>query len=138
MIPAPEGIRARSVVAVGTPDDPTPAHLREAAGSALRSVQGVTTVLVALPDPDPASLRAVIEGALLGAHRPLRIGKQDKGETRTVIIASTASGSVRSSVRKTALADTSATALAGKNWSKTKKRSKAIMNRPNRNILHRW
>jgi leucyl aminopeptidase len=111
-IPAPDGIEAGSVVAVGVPDTPAPAHLREAAGAALRSLQGVQNVLVALPDPDQQSLRAVAEGALLGAHRPLRIGRQDKDEIRTITVLTTASRSVRSAVRKAAVADTAAAALA--------------------------
>ncbi|TDC28816.1 leucyl aminopeptidase [Micromonospora sp. 15K316] len=71
-------ITAPVVAAVGLGPEPTgaapnPETLRRAAGSAVRALAGASRVAVALPLPDdadaPAALRAVAEGALLGAYR---------------------------------------------------------------------
>ena len=59
------------VVAVGL-GAPAPAYdgevLRRAAGAAVRALAGSGKVALALPAADPVSLRAVAEGALLGAY----------------------------------------------------------------------
>jgi leucyl aminopeptidase len=71
-------ITAPVVVAVGLGPEPTgaappPETLRRAAGAAVRALAGAGTVALSLPLPDdedaPAALRAVSEGALLGAYR---------------------------------------------------------------------
>jgi leucyl aminopeptidase len=71
-------ITAPVVVAVGLGPEPTgaappPETLRRAAGAAVRALAGAGTVALSLPVPDdedaPAALRAVSEGALLGAYR---------------------------------------------------------------------
>ncbi len=69
-------VTAPLVVAVGLgaePDGaaPAPEVLRRAAGTAVRALAGSATVALALPLPedDTASVRAVAEGALLGAYR---------------------------------------------------------------------
>jgi leucyl aminopeptidase len=70
-------VTAPLVVAVGLGAEPTgaapaPEVLRRAAGQAIRALAGAATVAVALPlddEDDAATLRAVAEGALLGAYR---------------------------------------------------------------------
>jgi leucyl aminopeptidase len=71
-------VAAPLVTAVGLGPEPTgaapaPEVLRRAAGAALRALAGCASVALALPLPDdedgPAALRAVSEGALLGAYR---------------------------------------------------------------------
>jgi leucyl aminopeptidase len=66
------------VAAVGLGPEPTgaappPETLRRAGGAAVRALAGAGTVALSLPLPDdedaPAALRAVAEGALLGAYR---------------------------------------------------------------------
>lgn len=75
-IPAPSGFSADSVLLVGLgkkiPTDGTPeAHetLRRAAGSALRALSGASSIALALPVGDSASVEAVTVGAGLGAYR---------------------------------------------------------------------
>lgn len=71
-------ITAPLVVAVGLGPEPAgaapdPEVLRRGAGAAVRTLTGQTRVALALPVPDdaglPAALRALVEGALLGAYR---------------------------------------------------------------------
>jgi leucyl aminopeptidase len=72
-------ITADTLVAVGLGPLPTdgriePEALRRGAGTAVRSLAGLGTVAVALTrangsEPDDTDLRAVVEGALLGAYR---------------------------------------------------------------------
>jgi leucyl aminopeptidase len=71
-------IAAPLVVAVGLGPEPTgaappPETLRRGAGAAVRALTGQTRVALALPVPDdetlPAAVRALVEGALLGAYR---------------------------------------------------------------------
>jgi leucyl aminopeptidase len=66
------------VVAVGLGPEPAgaapaPETLRRATGAAVRALAGAASVALSLPVPDdadaPAALRAVAEGALLGAYR---------------------------------------------------------------------
>lgn len=76
-IPAPPGIAATSVLLVGlgnTDDlrqDATAFQglLRRAAGAALRSVDSVSSIALALPIRDAGEAEAVATGALLGAYR---------------------------------------------------------------------
>ena len=63
-VPAPQGLSARSVVAVGVPPAPEPAVLREAAGTGVRASRGARSVVVALPDPDGKALSAIAEGTV--------------------------------------------------------------------------
>jgi leucyl aminopeptidase len=71
-------ITAPVVAAVGLGPEPTgaappPETLRRASGASIRALAGAGTVALSLPLPDdedaPAALRAVAEGALLGAYR---------------------------------------------------------------------
>ena len=71
-------VTAPLVVAVGLGAEPAGAApadevLRRAAGTAVRALAGTPTVALALPLPDdesaPGAVRAVAEGALLGAYR---------------------------------------------------------------------
>ncbi len=106
-IPAPAMAEARSVIAVGFDGD-----LREAAGAGLRAATHAKTVAVSLPNETPEQLRAVCEGALLGAHVPLFLGAGQKTAPQTVTVASGAPRGQRSGVRTAVVAETSATILA--------------------------
>jgi leucyl aminopeptidase len=55
-------------VGLGPADKVTPETLRRAAGAAVRALAGTKRVAVALPADDTSALRAVSEGALLGAY----------------------------------------------------------------------
>jgi leucyl aminopeptidase len=106
-VPAPPLAQARSVIAVGFDGD-----VREAAGAGLRAAAHATTVAVSLPNDNAAALRAVCEGALLGAHVPLFLGAQRRTAPQTITVASSAPRGQRSAVRTAVVAETSATALA--------------------------
>src|SRR5687768_8559667 len=68
------GVKATSVVVTGLGEGTTRrtsyphTALRAAAGAALRSVNGKTSVAVALPTPDLESLSAVADGAYAGCY----------------------------------------------------------------------
>jgi len=69
-LPAPEGIAAKSVLVVGLGRGPYSTEaLRCAAGTALRTVNGVERVGLAIPTTTAAEVQAVLEGAALGAYR---------------------------------------------------------------------
>lgn len=76
-VPAPKGISADSVLLVGLGDFSASAEdaaataetLRRGAGSALRVLDGVETIAVALPATSAAEVEAVTVGAGLGAYR---------------------------------------------------------------------
>jgi leucyl aminopeptidase len=78
---AVEGAFAGKVLAVaGLGDDPTPASLRQAVGAAARELGAQPDVAVAFDVPggapvttDPASLDAIVQGALLGADDAARL-----------------------------------------------------------------
>jgi leucyl aminopeptidase len=63
-------VRARMVVAIAIPADPTPEQLRRAAGQAVRAAIGAkaTSVAVAMEPDDPAAVGAIAEGLHLGAY----------------------------------------------------------------------
>ncbi|HZO68761.1 MAG TPA: leucyl aminopeptidase [Kribbellaceae bacterium] len=69
---AARGMKATAVVAVGlgpAPDGELKTEdLRRAAGAAVRATKASQSVALALPAPDPDSVRAVAEGALLGRY----------------------------------------------------------------------
>jgi leucyl aminopeptidase len=84
-LPAPDGVKADLVLAVGLGDAPEgdgpydPEALRRAAGAAARALSGRKKAGFALPSGDEASLAAVCEGALLGAYSFTEYrGKEDK------------------------------------------------------------
>ncbi|GAB3150221.1 leucyl aminopeptidase [Micromonospora sonneratiae] len=91
-------VTAPLVAAVGLGPEPTgaapaPETLRRAAASAIRALAGSERVALTLPVPDdadaPAALRAVAEGALLGAYR--FAGYKTKPQpTRRPVVASVA------------------------------------------------
>ncbi|MGC3022448.1 leucyl aminopeptidase [Brevibacterium sp. FAM 24630] len=76
-IPSPKGVAADSVVLVGLGDfdaatedvAATLEALRRGAGAALRALDGVDSVALALPAATPAEVEAVTVGAGLGAYR---------------------------------------------------------------------
>ncbi|MCU0297700.1 MAG: leucyl aminopeptidase [Candidatus Nanopelagicales bacterium] len=112
-IPAPGSVAADSVIAVATPAKPDAEQLRKVAGAGVRAAGGSKSVVLALPTPNEATLAAVCEGALLGAHVPLRVSaKPSKGAVGTLIVATTAPRAVRSAVKRNAVADVTATNLA--------------------------
>lgn len=65
---APEST-ARPLAVVGTGGAPDAAALRDAVGSAIRSLTGFETIAVAAPFADPLLWSAVAEGAALGGYR---------------------------------------------------------------------
>ncbi|NUS12762.1 MAG: leucyl aminopeptidase [Streptomyces sp.] len=73
-IPAPDGIKAPVVVAVGLGKTPAAGEdfdvdvLRKAAGTAARALAGAKKAAYALPADEPAQVEAVGTGALLGAY----------------------------------------------------------------------
>jgi leucyl aminopeptidase len=71
-LPAPAGIRAGAVLAVGLGPDEGNGHdveaLRRAAGVAMRTLAGADTVALALPAMTSEAVEAVAMGALLGAY----------------------------------------------------------------------
>ncbi|UVI37792.1 leucyl aminopeptidase [Brevibacterium spongiae] len=76
-VPAPKGVAAGSVLLVGLGDFDASAEdvaatqeaLRRAAGAALRTLDGVASIALALPTATPAEVEAVTVGAGLGAYR---------------------------------------------------------------------
>lgn len=112
-IPAPEPLKARSVVAVGMLADADAFAVREAAGAGVRAAANAKSAIVALPSPNQRMLAAVCEGSLLGAHQPLRICESaGAGSIATITVATTAARSARTAVKRDAVADAGATALA--------------------------
>lgn len=86
---APKGFSAKSILLVGLgPFDPAPhsaeaaaqTHevLRRAAGSALRALDGVDTIAVALPATSAEAVEAVTVGAGLGAYRFVEYRSHDE------------------------------------------------------------
>jgi leucyl aminopeptidase len=71
-VPAPEGVKASSVLLVGLGADDLGAAdavaLRRAFGGATRSLAGVDHAVLALPGADADALAAAVEGAALGAY----------------------------------------------------------------------
>ncbi len=81
-------LTAPVLVAVGLGDATraySPEGLRRAAGAAVRAVAGSASVAIALPAADAASLRAVSEGALLGAYAFTRFRVTSLEEQRTPV-----------------------------------------------------
>lgn len=67
-VPAPAATSLPLAV-VGTGAEPDAAALRDAAGTAIRSLTGFATVALAAPSADPALWPALAEGAALGGYR---------------------------------------------------------------------
>jgi leucyl aminopeptidase len=82
---APEGVAAKSVVAVGvgavSRDVIPPEALRRAAGTAARTLSGVSKAVVALPAYDSTTVGAIAEGVALGAYRFDRYKHRDDTDT---------------------------------------------------------
>jgi leucyl aminopeptidase len=104
---------ADSVIAVGVSPKPDLAQLREAAGAATRSAGAVKSIVIALPSTNQRALAAVCEGALLGAHVPLRVsGQPAKESPGTIVVATSAPRGVRATTKRNAVAEVKATGLA--------------------------
>ncbi len=69
-VPAPGGIAAATVVAVGVGRGDAARHevLRRAGGAAARALTGVGSAAIAPPTSDPALVAALAQGALLGSY----------------------------------------------------------------------
>ncbi|MCU1481244.1 MAG: aminopeptidase [Subtercola sp.] len=68
-LPAPAGIRSPVVVVIGFgTGDPTSESLRFAAGTAGRRVRGLAKMGIAFPSTDASDVRAILEGAAMGAY----------------------------------------------------------------------
>jgi leucyl aminopeptidase len=73
-LPAPEGVKAPVIVAVGLGEPPADGGtydtevLRKAAGVAARALSGAKKAAFALPVADAAAAEAIAQGALLGAY----------------------------------------------------------------------
>ena len=93
-IPAPKGVAAESVMLVGLGDfdaaseDVAATHeaLRRAAGAALRALDGVETIALALPTATAAEVEAVTVGAGLGAYRFLDYRSEGKTPGELTVI----------------------------------------------------
>ncbi|MFI0721045.1 leucyl aminopeptidase [Streptomyces sp. NPDC021224] len=93
-LPAPDGVKAPVVVAVGLGEPPAagegfdPEALRKAAGTAARALAGAKKAAYALPADEPAQVEAVGIGALLGAYKftayQADAGKAPLGEVAVV------------------------------------------------------
>lgn len=93
-LPAPDGVKAPVVVAVGLGEPPAAGEgfdaeaLRKAAGTAARALAGAKKAAYALPADEPAQVEAVGIGALLGAYRftayQADAGKAPLGEVAVV------------------------------------------------------
>jgi len=85
-IPAPATMKAASIVLTGLGSaELTPNTLREAAGAALRSIKGATSVAVSLPGHS-AEIAASAEGALIGAYRTIRHGQDEPTPFTTISV----------------------------------------------------
>ncbi|MBB5118624.1 aminopeptidase A [Streptomyces eurocidicus] len=87
-LPAPSGLKAPVVLAVGLGDAPPkdedfdPEALRRAAGSAARALSGSKKAGFALPAADAEFAAAVAEGALLGAYAYVPAGAGGKAAAK--------------------------------------------------------
>jgi leucyl aminopeptidase len=91
-------------VGLGPADTLTPETLRRAAGAAIRALAGTARVAVALPADDTGALRAVAEGALLGAYDFSRYKSSPNGRAPvsavTVAVADPADKAVKAEVKR--------------------------------------
>ncbi|GAA0469618.1 leucyl aminopeptidase [Streptomyces sp. NPDC046215] len=92
-LPAPSGLKAPVVLAVGLGDAPAKDEgfdheaLRRAAGSAARALTGTKKAGFALPVEDAAAAAAVAEGALLGAYTYRPEGAEKAGDAKRAPLA---------------------------------------------------
>ena len=106
-LPAPLGIAASSILVVGMGRAPhTLDGLRDAAGTATRTLSGVARVGIALPAASPADVQAVLEGAAIGAYRftAYRSGETTAG-IESIVLATKADGVERATEVATVTAD---------------------------------
>ena len=93
-VPAPKGVAAGSVLLVGLGDfdaddtdvAATAESLRRGAGAALRALDGVESIALALPAATPAEVEAVTVGAGLGAYRFLDYRSEGKTPGEITVI----------------------------------------------------
>lgn len=87
-IPAPDGIAATSVLAIGLGRaEPSAETLRSAAGTAARALPTASRIAYALPAPSAAETRAVLEGAAMGAYRYTAYRTGEVGPATSEIVA---------------------------------------------------
>jgi len=86
-VPAPEGVAAASLLAVGLGrGEQTPEALRTAAGTAARALSSAARVALALPALTAAECQAVLEGAAMGGYRFTGYRRSEPGPTTTELV----------------------------------------------------
>ncbi|NUR07330.1 MAG: leucyl aminopeptidase [Nocardioidaceae bacterium] len=108
------------LVGLGAEDDVDAAGLRRAAGIAIRTVSNAATLALALPARDAAEVRAVAEGAMLGAYAftTYKTSSRSTPPGDVVVLTGTARSKAAKTALETAQAVASATALA-RDWVNT-------------------
>ena len=86
--PAGDLARARLVVAVAVPQQPTAEQLRRLAGAGVRTAVGAkaTTIALAFEPADADEVQAIAEGALLGAYAFTRYKTKSKDTLRSITL----------------------------------------------------
>ncbi|WP_309650213.1 leucyl aminopeptidase [Nocardioides sp.] len=79
-VPTSGTITSPLLVLVGLGDEATPASVRRAVGGAVRAVTNAASVAVALPADSPELVRALTEGAMLGAYTFTTYKKETKDD----------------------------------------------------------
>lgn len=79
-IPAPDNFSCKTIMFAGLgAETPTADSVRAAAGYAALGLKNHAAVAIALTPELPGLLLAAAEGALMGAHRPLAVGREPEG-----------------------------------------------------------
>ncbi len=98
-IPAPSGVAASSLLAVGLGrSELTPEALRSAAGTAARALSTAPRIALALPALSAADTQAVLEGAVMGGYRFTAYRRSESVANTTEIVAVVAHPEAESAV----------------------------------------
>ena len=108
------------LVGLGEQDAVDAAGVRRAAGVAARAVSNAASVALALPADDEQTLRAVVEGTMLGGYsfNTYKTGAEPQGPGEVVILTATARTKGAQAAVETAQVVATATALA-RDWVNT-------------------
>jgi leucyl aminopeptidase len=108
------------LVGLGEATEVDPAACRRAAGAAMRGLSNAASVAFALPAHDEAHLRAVVEGAMLGAYSfgAYKSGAPDDGPGEVVVLSDIARSAGARGAVETARIVAGATSLA-RDWVNT-------------------
>ncbi len=88
MIPAPESFACQTIVFTGLGSSELSADsVRAAAGYAALSFKKFSTAAIALTPELPGLCHAAAEGALIGAHRPVAVGRKPEGALTSLTVA---------------------------------------------------